>query len=195
MSHAETEIAALVNDWAFFRDQGAWDSLLGTFHAEGTISLSWFDGPYEGFVAASKKLAANGDSIVKHHLGVPRIEVNGERALSEGNVTIMIRARTPFGEVDTTSFARFHDRLEKRDGTWKLLQRTAVYEKDRADPVSQPTLPDAYFENLDRYPAEVRFLASGLAKAGAPLSRTIVLDKSPESRALVQRNEAWLAGG
>jgi GrpB-like predicted nucleotidyltransferase (UPF0157 family) len=150
VSSPEAAIAALLNDWAFFRDQGSWDALLGTFHEDGTISLSWYDGPYAGFVAASRKLVTNPNTLVKHHLGVPRIEVDGDRALSEVDVTIMLRAKAPFGEVDTTSLARFYDRLERRDGTWKVLSRTAVYEKDRADPVSQPSLPAAYFENLEQ---------------------------------------------
>ena len=153
LSDARSEIAALINDWAFFRDQEWWDELLGTFHEDGTISLSWFDGPYAGFVAASQKLAASGNTILKHQLGVPRIEIRGDRALSAVDVVIRVRATTPAGEVDTTSFARFHDRLEKRAGAWKILKRTAVYEKDRADPVSGPTLPEGFFEGLDRFPA------------------------------------------
>jgi hypothetical protein len=193
-SNVKAEIAELINAWAFFRDQESWDALLGTFHEGGTISISWFDGPHAGFVAASKRLAANRTSIVKHHIGVPMISVNGDRALSEVNVTIMVRAKTDAGEVDTTSFARFYDRLERRDGKWKLLKRTAIYEKDRADPVSQPALPAAFFEGLDQYPAEVRFLASSLKRVGAQLSKTIVFDKTPESSALYQQGTAWLAG-
>ncbi len=194
-SEARSEIAALVNAWSFYRDQQSWDALLGTFHDEGTISISWFDGPHAGFVAASKALAARSDAIVKHHLGVPMIRVCGDRALCEVNVTIMLRARTPIGEVDSTSYARFYDWLEKRAGAWKVSRRTAIYEKDRAEPVSRPSLPEAFFEDLDRFPAEVRFLAAGLERAGQKLSERLVLDKSPEMRALYDEGEAWLSGG
>jgi hypothetical protein len=195
VSEARSEIAALVSAWAFCRDQGSWDALLATFHEGATISISWFDGPHADFVAASKAMAARGDAIVQHHLGVPRIRVHGNRALSDVDVTILVRARTPIGEVDSTSYARFYDRLEKRSGTWKVSRRTAIYEKDRAAPVSRPTLPEAFFEGLDRFPAEVRFLAAGLERAGQRLSPRLVRDKSPEMRALYDEGEAWLSGG
>lgn len=194
MPDARSEIAALINSWGFFRDQESWEKLLATFHDDGTISISWFDGPYKGFVAASRELAARSrNTIVKHHLGVPSIEVDGDRALSEVNVTIMVRARTPVGEVDTTSFARFHDRVEKRDGRWKILKRTAIYEKDRADPVDRPALPEVFFQGLDRYPIEVQFLASSLDRAGAKLAERIVFDKSPQAEALYREGQAWLS--
>jgi hypothetical protein len=195
VSDPRSEIAALINAWAFYRDRESWEALLDTFHAGGTISISWFDGPHAAFVAASKELAARSDAILKHHLGVPMIRVRGSRALSEVDVTIMVRARTPIGQVDSTSYARFYDRLEKRADIWKLSKRTAVYEKDRVDPVSRPSLPEPFFEGLDRFPAEVRFLAASLERVGQKLSERLVLDKSPEMRALYSEGETWLSGG
>lgn len=194
MDDARTEIANLVNNWAFFRDQENWDELSGTFHEGGMISLSWFDGPHEGFIAASRRLAARNTALLKHYVGVPRIRIGGDRALSEVNVTIMVRAKTPAGEVDTTSYARFIDRIEKRDGTWRIVKRVAVYEKDRADPVDRPLLPEAFFEGLEKFPAELKFLAASLDKGGIPLSPATVLDKSPELAALHAEGDAWLAG-
>jgi hypothetical protein len=194
MPTAEFEIAACINEWAFYRDQEEWDGLLGTFHEGGKISLSWYEGPYEGFVAASKQLAAGGNALLKHRLGVPKIRVQGDRALSEVDVTIMVRARTPAIEVDTTSYARFYDRLERRDDAWRLRVRTAIYEKDRADPVSAPTLPATFFEGLERFPTEVRFLASSLDRVGARLSESLVIDKSQRLAELYREGEAWLAG-
>ena len=194
MSEARSEIAALVNAWAFHRDQQSWDALRDTCHPEATISISWFDGPHAGFVAASQVMAERSDAIVKHHLGVPMIRVRGSRALSEVNVTIMLRARTPIGEVDSTSYARFYDRLEQRAEAWKISRRTAIYEKDCAAAVSRPSLPEPFFEGLDRFPPEVRFLAAGLERAGQALSEHLVRDKSPEMRALYEAGEAWLAG-
>jgi len=192
---SEAEIAARINEWAFHRDQEGWDGLLDAFHEGGTISLSWYDGPYEGFVAASKRMAARGNALVKHRLGVPKIRVRGDRALSEVDVTILLRGRTPEGEIDTTSWARFYDRLERRNGAWRMSVRTAIYEKDRVDPVSAPSLPAAFFEGLERFPAEVRFLAASLERVGAKLSERLVLDKSERLTALYREGEAWLAAG
>jgi len=191
---AKIEIAELINSWTFFRDQERWSDLANTFADDGTISISWFDGPHKAFVAASQKLAAYKNNLVKHQLGVPFIKVNGNRALSEVNVNIMARTKTPAGEVDIVSSARFIDQVEKRDGQWKLVRRTAVYEKDRADPVDRPVLPDAYFQGLEQFPVEVRFLAAALKKAGADLSKNIVLDKSPAAEKVYSDGAAWLKG-
>lgn len=189
------EIAELINGWAFFRDQERWDELLDVFHEDGSISLSWIDGPYAQFVEASKRIAARGGSVLKHNLGVPMISVQGRRAIAEVNVTIMVRATTPAGEVDATSFARFFDLVEKREGPWKILRRVAIYEKDRADPVDQPALPAGFFEGLDEFPHELRFLGKAMKAGGIDLSKTVVLDKSPALEKLYRDGVAWLAQG
>jgi hypothetical protein len=188
-----TEIAELVNAWSFHRDQEAWDDLAACFADGGTISISWFDGAHADFVAASKRLAGGG-SLLKHAMGVPRIRVNGERATSEANVAIQVRATTPFGEVDTTSFARFYDRLERRDGRWRIVKRTAIYERDRVDPVDRAALPEAFYAGLDRFPPPLRFLGASLERRGVPLQKSAVLDKSPQLAALYRDGDAWLAG-
>ncbi len=191
---AKVEIAELVNNWGFWRDQERWEELSSVFHPGGTISISWYDGPHEGFVEASKMIASGGAALLKHQLGVPSIRVEGNRAVSEVNVIIMVRASTPFGAVDTSSYARFVDMLEKRDGAWKIRKRVAVYEKDRIDPVDMPGLPPALFEGLDEFPAELRFLAASMKRGGIELSEAVVLDKSEASKALYGEADAWLAG-
>ncbi|MEP2827589.1 nuclear transport factor 2 family protein [Parvibaculum sp.] len=191
---AKAEIAALVNNWGFYRDQERWGELSSVFHPGGTISISWYDGPHEGFVEASKMIAANGSALLKHQFGVPSIRVEGTRAVSEVNVVIMVRSSAPAGTVDTTSHARFLDLLERRDGSWKIQKRVAVYEKDRIDPVDMPALPAAVFEGLDEFPKELRFLAASMKKAGIELSKTVVLDKSPEAATLYEEGDAWLGG-
>lgn len=192
---AKAEIAELVNNWGFWRDQERWAELSSAFHPGGTISISWYDGPHEGFVEASKMIAARGGAILKHQLGVPSIRVEGARAVSEVNVVIMVRASAPFGTVDTSSYARFIDMLEKRDGEWKIAKRVAVYEKDRIDPVDMPALPPTVFEGLDQFPAELRFLAASMKRGGIDLSRSVVLDRSPAMRDLYSKAGAWLQGG
>ena len=191
---SKIEIAELVNNWGFYRDQERWKELASVFHPGGTISISWFDGPHEGFVEASKRIAAAGTALLKHQLGVPSIRVAGNRAVSEVNVVIMVRTKTGFGSIDTSSYARFIDLFEKKNGAWKIQKRVAVYEKDRVDPVDMPALPDAFFVGLDEFPEELSFLGAGMKKGGIELSKTLVLDKSPEMSALYEEGDAWLGG-
>lgn len=191
---AKAEIAELVNNWGFYRDQERWEELASVFHPGGTISISWYDGPHQGFVEASKMIAASGTALLKHQFGIPAIRVAGARAVSEVNVIIMVRSATPAGTVDTTSYARFIDMLEERDGAWKIAKRVAVYEKDRIDPVDMPALPAALFEGLDQFPAELRFLAASMKRGGIDLSETVVLDKSDAAKALYAEADQWLGG-
>ncbi len=126
---------------------------------------------------------------------MPTIKVHGDRATSEVNVTIMVRAKTRLGEIDATAFASFFDLIERRDGQWKILKRTAIYEKDRADPVDRPALPEAFFTGVGAYPSELRFFASTLGEFGVPLSQTLVLDMSPAMDSLYVHGPEWLSVG
>jgi len=65
-------------------------ALRDLFHPQATIAISWYRGPIEGFIKASRSLA----SPTKHWLGAPRIQVRGERALSEVDVAIMVRSKS-----------------------------------------------------------------------------------------------------
>jgi hypothetical protein len=188
-------IAALINDWTFHRDQGAWDELRDIFHPDGTISLSWYDGSYAGFVEASSAVAKRSPTRTKHMTGAPRIQLRGDRALAETNIVIMLRAPTPAGEIDTTSYARLYDQVERREGRWRILRRTLIYERDRADPVDTPALPDAFLAGLDAHAPELRFLARGLEQAGLSVQKSAVLDQSRELAALYAGGRAWLEAG
>jgi len=64
------------------------------------------------------------------------------------------------------------------------VRRTAVYEKDRVAAVSGAALPAELFDGLVRFPAQIRFLAAGLERAGIPLAKGLVLDRSPAAQAL-----------
>lgn len=185
-------IAELITRWTFYRDQEAWDELASTFVPDGRISISWYDGPHEGFVAASRKIAARGGSLLKHQIGSPVITIRGDKAISEVNVIIMVRAQTHLGEVDTSSYARFYDRLIKNNGNWRFVDRVGVYEKDRIDPVDVAVLSDKLFEGLDAFPKPIKFLASNFASAGLSVSPTTVLDKSPEWETLTVDRQDWL---
>ncbi len=190
---AKQAISELVTSWTYFRDQEAWDKLEASFVPEGRISISWFDGKHEDFVAASKQMAARGGSLLKHQVGPAVIHLNRDKALSEVNVVIMVRVKTPFGQIDTASYARFYDRLVKVDSNWQFLDRVGVYEKDRVDPVDFALLPDAFFDGLAQYPEPIKFLAKSLVGAGLTISNSVVLDRSSAWQALRKSNEDWLA--
>ena len=180
-----------------FRDEGQWDALRDLFHPQATIAVSWYRGPIEGFIEASRSMSGPPRVSTKHWLGVPRIQARGGRVLSEVDVAIMVRSKVGVLEIDVTSHARFLDRFVLcEDGRWRIIERTGIYEKDRIDPV-QPSLLFWLVYRLGRFarfPAENRHLAFGLKRQGLQLADRVVVAHSRDKAALKEAARTWLVG-
>jgi hypothetical protein len=191
-------IAELIQAWAVYRDQGRWQELRSTFTREGEISISWFYGPFEDFVARCKAAFAAGHAWSRHHLFTPTIRLNADRAVAETPVIIRVRQRLKDVPVDLTSCSRFLDRLERQPEGWQIAERIAIYERDRLDPVE----PSPEFEKLfaaggaARFPEQYRYMAFRLAHSeGRKLAPVVYRDGGPETVKVYARFSAWLAGG
>lgn len=174
MDHYEARSAISQNIADFvFRERGA-AALRDLFHPEATIALTWYSGGIDGFIEASRTLV-----LAKPSFGLPSIQVHGGRALSE---------------VDVTSYARFFDRFVRcDDGRWRVLERTAIHEKDRMDPVRPSLLFGLTYARIgfDEYPAECRHLALALERQGFRLAH-VVSAHSHEETALRSAAARWL---
>lgn len=72
--HADhAEIRQLVENWAVWRDAGDWDRFATTWHPDGWMTATWFQGPAADFVAASERGFENGVSILHFLGGTPRM--------------------------------------------------------------------------------------------------------------------------
>ena len=83
-------ISEIIYAWVYHRNRGNWDELRDTFWPEGTISISWFDGHFEQFVASLKEMSEKGNPT-KHIVAQPFIKINGNRAVSEADCTLFVR--------------------------------------------------------------------------------------------------------
>ena len=121
--------------------------------------------------------------------------MNAKRAVSEANVTLFIRGGNGPFELDITTYARFYDLIEKRDRVWRILKRTAIYEKDRMDSVRPSFLfwIASLFINVKKYPKACQFTGLALEKAGYEFKRNIVEDKSQELELLYKEGDEWLS--
>lgn len=186
-------IAANVTSFAL-RDQGDWAGLRNLFGADGQIAVTWYRGSIDGFIAASQKMAEDSATQSKHWIGTPRIRLCGERALSETDVAIMARSQVASVEVDVTSYARFFDTFARdSDGQWRVVQRTAIYEKDRIDPVAPSLLFSLIypFAGFDDYPPAYRHLAAGLQRKGFTLAEPIIVAHSQAEADLKTAAAQW----
>lgn len=177
------------------RDEGQWDALLDLFHPHATIAVSWYRGPIDGFIEASRSMSGSPRVSTKHWFGAPRIQVRGKRALSEVDGAIMGRSKVGALEIDVTSHARFLDHFVLcEDGRWRIVERTGIYEKDRVDPV-QPSILFwlVYrFARFARFPAEYRHLAFGLKRQGLQPADRVVVAHGRDEAALKEAARTWL---
>jgi hypothetical protein len=122
--------------------------------------------------------------------------VAGVRALAETNIVILVRQKINGVLADMTSYARFLDRLERRDGRWVILERTAIYERDRLDPVEPSEAFDKLFKasDLSVYPEAYRYMAARLTAVGRALAPVVYRDGSPHTEQLYACYDGWLAG-
>jgi hypothetical protein len=185
--------AELIQSWGFYRDQGKWKELLATFVPEGEIAVSWFSGSFAEFVDRCRRSFEAGQRS-KHQIFPSIVRVNGECALAETNVTILVRQRIADVAVDMTSYARFLDRLERRGGRWGIRERIAVYERDRLDPVEPSEAFDRLFgaADLSIYPEAYRYMAARLVAAGRALAPVVYSDGLQQTAEVYRRYEAWL---
>jgi hypothetical protein len=170
--------------------------LRNLFHSNATISVTWYSGPIEGFIEWSSQMAAAGRPVPsKHWIGASKVTIEGNRALSDTDVAILARAKVGPIEADVTSYLRFFDRFERRDdGIWRIASRTAIYEKDRIDPVVPSLLyPFVYrLAGFNRFPRPYRHLAAGLVRSGQVLAKPIIESGTKEEAELFQDARIWL---
>jgi len=186
--------AEVIQAWGLARDRGRWSELSATFTPEGEISISWFRGPFAEFVERCKQSFSAGLRS-KHLIWPATVKVEGERAVAETSIAILVRQTIEGVPVDLTSYGRFFDRMERR-GRWMIAERTAVYEHDRLDPVEPSDAFDAMMRRADvsKFPAAYRYMAFRVLAAGRSLADPVYRDGTPETDALYARYAAWLGG-
>jgi hypothetical protein len=191
------ELIALSQAWGIARDQGLWDELADTFHPEGTISVTWFSGPFKQFIEASKAIYQPRGPRTKHLISLPHLKINGRRALSEMSIQIIGRFMVNGVAADNICYARFFDKVEKRDGRWRVLERVAIYEKDRIDPVVPSNAFDRFMAETDfsAIPEPYRYLGQRLQALGLKLADIILCDGSEETLATLRKGAEWLGAG
>jgi SnoaL-like domain len=183
---AERDINRLAQGW-IYRDLGQWDRLRQLFHPDGTIAVSWFEGPFAKFVSASEQMGAS-DLRSKHVIGSPVIDLAGNRAIAETRAIILGENRNL--KLGCNAFVRFYDLVERRDAEWKIFRRDFVYDLAAFTFPRGPIGIDA--ETLDRYPPEYAAMAYLLEKSGFPVRRIFPTGSSEAEKTIRADGHRWL---
>jgi hypothetical protein len=184
--------------WAFSLDLGEWETLQSCFTPDATVTVSWYSGPVAGFTERSKDIVGTRkpEEHRKHWLGNMRTEIAGTRAVLETDVMILIREYIDRSLFDYTSYARFYDFLEKRDGIWRIHEWNCIYDKDRLDPVVRSWDASSVYAPvvLEGPESAFGFMKLRQAKHGRTVPDAVVFRDTGGERKLRQRGKDWLAG-
>jgi hypothetical protein len=187
-------IRDLVENWAVWRDAGDWERFRTVWHDDGRMMATWFQGPAEDFIRVSREGFERGVSIL-HFLGGTSVDLAGDRAIAQTKMTISQRASVDGVECDVVCTGRFYDFLERRAGSWGLVLRQPIYEKDRLDPVDPAAVLELDRSLLEQFPVGYRHLAYAQTRIGFDVKRDMPGLAGPEVEALYECGGRWLAGG
>jgi hypothetical protein len=128
----DTELAELVGRDAIRhclarlarRDPGL---IRGCYWPEATVDFGIFAGGFDDYLAW---VVPGSPAVVltQHILGQSLIELAGDRAGAETHVAAYHRIDTGAGHRDTCLYGRYLDRFERRDGAWRIAERSMLYD-------------------------------------------------------------------
>ncbi|QSE94922.1 nuclear transport factor 2 family protein [Rhodococcus pseudokoreensis] len=172
------------------RDLAQWDAMRELFHPDGIIEITWFTGLFTDFVDASARMGAS-DLRTKHVITSPVVAFNGNRAVAETNA--MIVAENVALKLGCLSHNRFLDRIEKRDGIWKIVDRRSIY--DMGSFTFPCGIVDIDAGTTEKYPPEYAALAYLLDKSGFPVTGVFATKGSDHEVEIKQAAHHWLETG
>jgi SnoaL-like domain len=186
-------IRELIESWVIWRDAGDWVRLRSTWHDNGRMVATWFEGTADQFIDVCRQAWSKGIRSW-HTLGGMTTEVAHMRAVAQTKTTIAQRLPVDGVLCDVICTGRFYDFLERRNGRWGLLLRQPIYEKDRVDPIDPAAQLKFDEVVLSQFPEGYRHLAYVQTKAGYSVNRHLPGLDGPEIDALYRQGAAWLSG-
>jgi SnoaL-like domain len=193
------EIFDLVRRERHYRDIKNWTGLLESFVPGAPVRTTWFDGPVEAFVEASRnKMSTTGAiiSVPKHWIFPTLLEVNGDRALIESPATIFDRLTFDGVEFDVFQYCRFVSRVARIESGWRLASFEGIYQRDHIRSVNPAESPPVDWDLVKTLRPSYRFLAYTQLRRGYIVNPELLGDDRPDlvERFYAQERE-WLAGG
>ena len=185
-------IRELVENWAVWRDAGAWDRFRTLWADDGIMMATWKQGTAEEFIRASIDGWNKGVQIL-HFLGGSSIDVCDDRAVAQTKMTITQRAAVEGVQCDVICTGRFYDFLRRSNGDWKLVLRQPIYEMDRLISVIPGQSPMLDHDLLNKFPVGYRHLAYLQSRIGYSVKTDMPGLDGPEVQALYARGQRWLS--
>jgi hypothetical protein len=192
----EAVILRLIRLERFLRDQGDWEALAACYTEDSTVITTWFNGTGREFAKASEEMATAGRHS-KHMIWPANLKIAGDRALAESPAAILNRSTIDGIEVDMVQWCRFHSRVARDAGEWRLASFEGVYQKDEIRPVwPADNLPGQWWAEIRPLRASYRIWAWAMLRRGYKVDHELLGDDRPDllERFYAEQDE-WLAAG
>ena len=187
------EIVDAVANWALWRDSGRWDKLANLYTPDAIQHTTWFVGPASEFIRLAGSRPPGGN-LSQHFVGACAVELNGDRAIAETRLVLLVRGQLGPTAIDITCYCRSYDRFVRHDGAWRIARRDMIYEKDRIDPLTPGHRLELDEHELAHYPPGYRHLAYFQASGGARVTLGLPTPGSEALARLYAEGEKWLRG-
>jgi ketosteroid isomerase-like protein len=134
----ESAIRRLLSRYVRAIDRRDYDLLRNCYHDDAVDEHGHYDGDIDGFIEFLENVPTS--MFESHFLGNPLIEVDGDVAWAETYCLALRRVDDQQGGAqDRFQHVRYLDRIEKRDGEWRIARRIASYGHGRLDAVKEAT--------------------------------------------------------
>jgi hypothetical protein len=118
-------------------DRMDWDLIRSCYHPDAIDRHGAYEGGVEGFIAWAAELLPTFE-CTQHFTGNQYVQVEGDVAFAEHYAQAIHRTRA-VGDMpasDWIAFVRYVDRMERRNGEWRIADRMVVLDSQRSDPVA-----------------------------------------------------------
>ena len=131
------------------------DMARGVFAAQSSANYyGIYTGTGHGFIDWVWE-AHRGMETHSHQITNVLIELNGDSAVSEAYITVVLQQQRPSGAVEIQVRSRYLDRWSKRDGHWLIIEREHVIDTQSEIPLQ--AISKSAESRRDRGDASFRF--------------------------------------
>lgn len=146
---AKDEIRELLYFYCHATDRLDAAAVESVFIEDAELDYGFFKGGPKDLTAFSAKFLARYDAT-HHSLSNVMIRVDGESATSVSYITALhCNGKSRSGNADMIGYGRYVDRLGRRQGAWKITQRTVLFDWTLELP-STFTWPENFLDNVGR---------------------------------------------
>ena len=146
--HSKQQIEEQLHRWTRGADRIDIEQMQSAFHPGANINYGYSNGPVEEFLPWVVKFHTE-DLVWSSHLIVNLlIRLDGERATSEAGVDVCLRYKGKEGLSDLIVAGRYLDRWERRDGIWRISDRTTLLDRYRTQRVEQSPEADPWVNDV-----------------------------------------------